>query len=72
MYKYTVCPRIKENGEQWVQMGCYLRKREHWDADFWNNDKEFPNDGSEESNKRLDAYKFACMWLDSQVAKDGK
>ena len=63
-YKYTCCPRIKETGEQLIQMGCHLRTREEWEGDFWNNDNEFPNDGSEESNNRLIAFKLACAWLD--------
>jgi len=64
IYTYVCCPRLKSNGEQWIQMGCFLRKREDWERDFWNNNREFPNDNSQKSNDRKKAFDFACLWLD--------
>jgi hypothetical protein len=48
-------------------MGCYLLKREEWEANFWNNVGEFPNDGSKKSEDRKMAFEFACRWLDSNI-----
>ena len=45
-------------------MGCSLRTVEEWDANFWNNNEEFPNDGSEKSKLRLFAYETAKRWFD--------
>ena len=64
LYKYAVSA-YNSDGVDWVQLGCYLRKREDWDKDFWNNNSEFPNDNSDKSNSRLRAYKIACAFLDS-------
>ena len=69
-YSYTCTPQIKANGDQWVQMGCYLRSRADWDKDFWNNPGEFPNDGSVKSQARLTAYRMACLWLDANSKKE--
>jgi UDP-3-O-[3-hydroxymyristoyl] glucosamine N-acyltransferase len=65
-YRYSCCPQITKTGEQWVQMGCYLRTRTDWDKDFWNNHGDFPNNGSAKSKARMTAYKMACLWLDAQ------
>jgi hypothetical protein len=46
-------------------MGCYLRTRAEWDADFWNNPNEFLDHESKESQARLRAYKVACYFLDN-------
>lgn len=68
LYKYIVIPFISEDGRKYVKMGCFTRTIEEWDADFWNNDKEFPNDGSEKSNLRLFAYETAKRWF--EIIKD--
>jgi len=64
LYKYQVWAIIAEDDSEWVRMGCFFRKREDWENDFWNNDNEFPNDNSEDSNMRLAAFQFACKWID--------
>ena len=64
IYKYVVIPIISEEGEKYVTMGCYLRKLSEWEADFWNNPNEFPNDNSEKSNLRLFAFETAKKWFD--------
>ena len=58
-YKYTAAAYLDESLGLWtVQLGCYMRSVAAWDADFWNNPNEFPNDGSEKSNARLRAYRM--------------
>ncbi len=66
LYKYQVWAIIAEDDSEWIRMGCFFRKREEWNKNFWNNDKEFPNDNSEGSNMRLAAFNFACKWIDER------
>jgi hypothetical protein len=63
LYRYLVIPYITEENEMRVKMGCYDRSLAEWDADFWNNDNEFPNNGSYESECRLMAFNTAKQWL---------
>lgn len=67
VYDYVCCPRITEENKQIIQLGCHIRSREAWEADFWNNPKEFPNDGSKASQRRMLAFKLACAWLDGEM-----
>lgn len=64
LYKYAVGAYCSGNVE-YIQLGCYMRTRKEWEDNFWNNEKEFPNDNSEASNQRLNAFKIACFFLDS-------
>ena len=64
LYDYVVIPIISKDNIKWVKMGCYLRTVEDWDKDFWNNNNEFPNNGSEKSNMRLFAYETAKKWFE--------
>ena len=66
LYRYQVWAIIAEDDSEWIRMGCFFRKREEWENDFWNNDEEFPNDNSEASNMRLAAFNFACKWIDER------
>ena len=66
LYKYQVWAIIAEDDRECVRMGCFFRKREEWENDFWNNDREFKNDNSENSNMRLAAFNFACKWIDER------
>ena len=72
LYLYVVIPYITEENVKRVKMGCYDRTIEEWDADFWNNDKEFPNNGSFISNQRLLAYQTAKQWLQLAEAEINK
>ncbi len=63
LYKYVVIPFISKEDEKYVKMGCFTRKLSDWESDFWNNDNEFPNDGSEKSNLRLFAFETAKKWF---------
>ena len=66
LYKYQVWAIIAEDDSEWIRLGCFFRKREEWNENFWNNDKEFKNDNSEASNMRLAAFNFACKWIDER------
>jgi hypothetical protein len=37
---------------------------EKWAANFWNNNKEFPNNGDTPSKLRWLAYQTCLQWLD--------
>ncbi len=64
LYKYLVIPFISEDDVKYVKMGCFTRKLSDWESDFWNNDKEFPNDDSVKSNLRLFAFEIAKKWFE--------
>jgi len=64
VYQYVVIPYILEDGEQRVKMGCHDRSIAEWDTNFWNNDGEFPNNGSVKSNLRVIAYDTAKKWIE--------
>ena len=64
LYLYYIIAYITETNEHRVKMGCHDRSVTEWDADFWNNNNEFPNDGSFKSKQRLLAYNFAKQWLE--------
>lgn len=66
LYRYQVWAIIAEDNSEWIRLGCFFRKREEWNENFWNNDEEFPNDNSEDSNMRLAAFNFACKWIDER------
>ena len=66
LYKYQVWAIIAEDDSEWIRLGCFFRKREEWNENFWNNDNEFKNDNSEDSNMRLAAFNFACKWIDER------
>ena len=66
LYKYQVWAIIAEDDSEWIRLGCFFRKREEWNENFWNNDNEFKNDNSEGSNMRLAAFNFACKWIDER------
>ena len=64
LYRYVVIPFIGEDNKKYIKMGCYTRKLSEWEVDFWNNNNEFPNDGSEKSRLRLFAFETAKRWLE--------
>ncbi len=68
LYKYDALVIISEENEVFIKMGCYFRKKEEWDRDFWNNTYEFPNDKSIKSELRKFAYETACKW--AKLMKD--
>jgi len=67
IYQYVVIPYILESGECRVKMGCHDRSVKEWDANFWNNENEFPNDGSVKSELRVIAYNTAKAWIELQL-----
>ena len=50
------------NDELRIRLGCHDRTITEWDRDFWNNDKEFP-ENSEAGQNRLRIYKFMKEYL---------
>ncbi len=66
LYKYLVMPVIAEDGTEWVCLGCHFRTVADWDANFWNNNSEFPNAGDAASKDRWNAYQAALGWLQSR------
>jgi len=64
LYTYIVIPYITEDNEKRIKLGCHDRLLSEWESDFWNNNDEFPNDGSIKSESRLMAFKSAKMWFE--------
>lgn len=65
LYQYPVSAYKDKDGNDVIQLGCHVRTCDEWESDFWNNNNEFPNDGSEHSEARLRAYKVACFFLNN-------
>ena len=64
IYDHPCGAWIEEKRGEIIQLGCFTRTRKEWENDFWNNEKEFPNDNSDNSNARLRAFKMCCNFLD--------
>ena len=64
LYDYVVIPYITDGGVKRVKMGCHNRTLDEWNADFWNNNSEFPNNGSEKSMLRVMAFETAKRWFE--------
>ena len=64
LYKYDCASIISEDDKQYIRLGCFTRLVSEWDADFWNNEKEFPNDGSLNSQYRVIAFEFCKKWIE--------
>jgi uncharacterized protein YjbI with pentapeptide repeats len=67
LYTYIVIPYITEENETRVKMGCHDRSLKEWEENFWNNNSEFPNDGSLKSNMRLMAFEVAKKWIELTI-----
>jgi len=63
LYEYIVIPFVTENGEKRIIMGCHNRSEQEWIESFWNNNNEFPNDGSLKSECRVMGFKTAQAWF---------
>ena len=63
LYAYLAMPVIAEDGTEYVRLGCHFHKVSEWEENFWNNDQDFPNDGSAKSQERLMAYRTCLEWL---------
>jgi uncharacterized protein YjbI with pentapeptide repeats len=64
LYKYLSMPIVAEDGKYYIKLGCHLRSVEEWENDFWNNNNEFPDDGSIKSHLRVLAFETAKKWLE--------
>ena len=71
LYRHVVSGHVDDDGKETVQMGCFKRTRQEWEADFWNNPKEFSDDGSDESEARFRAFKVVCFFFDQLKNKNG-
>ncbi len=63
LYKYLCIPIIDNKGNEYIKLGCFTRSLSEWESDFWNNDDEFPNDKSIDSELRKLAYETCKKWL---------
>ena len=61
LYRYTVQAVVFEDGAPWVRMGCLWKSVKEWDKIGIRNSNpsEFPDNGSEKSEGRVRAFKFA-------------
>ncbi|MCP4987223.1 MAG: pentapeptide repeat-containing protein [Colwellia sp.] len=64
LYRYTVMPVIDQEGNEYIRLGCYFRTIDDWEMDFWNNNRDFPNDGSIDSELRKLAYETGKRWIE--------
>lgn len=60
LYIYQCWAIVSDKGIPWVRMGCKWKTVEEWDSIGVRNSNpgEFPNDGSEESERRVRAFEF--------------
>ena len=65
-YKYSAHALLHKDGDATIRLGCFTRSRKEWEENFWNNDREFPNDGSEGSEMRLFLFNMICLWTDKK------
>jgi hypothetical protein len=57
LYKYSCILFIAENNDIYIKMGCFTRKKEDWESDFYNNNSEFP-EGAQQTLLRKNALDF--------------
>ena len=65
LYKYHVSAHYNR-GVPYIQLGCFLRTLKEWEDNFWNNTKEFPDNGSEKSEARKFAFDIAKQTLNKK------
>ena len=63
IYKYLCMPIISNEGKEYIRLGCYTRLLSEWESDFWNNNNEFPDNGSLDSELRKLAFKTCKKWI---------
>ena len=64
LYKYVCASIVSENDKKYIKLGCHTRLLSEWNSDFWNNEDEFPNDGSEKSQLRELAFETCKKWFE--------
>ena len=70
LYKHIVMPLIKEDGSEFIRLGCFTRSVQDWATNFWNNPREFPNNGDMPSKLRWLAYQTCLRWL--EINREGE
>ena len=61
LYIYQCWAIVSDKGIPWVRMGCKWKTVEEWDSIGIRNSNpgQFPDDGSDESERRVRAFEFA-------------
>lgn len=67
LYRYNVLAIVSVDGTWYVALGCHCRTVDEWRADFWNNVKEFPDDGKMPTVERKFALETAIRCIDIHV-----
>ena len=62
LYQYDTVALLSEEDEKYIGLGCHFRTVDDWEKDFWNNNREFPNDGSVKSKLRVFAFETLKNW----------
>jgi len=61
LYKHSCILFIAENNDIYIKMGCFTRKKEEWETDFYNNNSEFP-EGAQQTILRKNALDFVINY----------
>jgi hypothetical protein len=74
LYKYSVEIAVCTDGSVIVKMGCKELTPQEWERNWFNNDSEFPNDGSAKTKHRIAAYQFAVGYarIEGWIDANGK
>jgi uncharacterized protein YjbI with pentapeptide repeats len=62
LYRYKVEAMLTDDNQVMIRLGCHTQTLEEWSKDFFNNDDEFPNDGSAKTKHRINAFQFAVNY----------
>lgn len=68
IYKYFVFCYKTDKGN-FIEMGCKRLNIDEWNKNFWNNEKEFPNNGNVESERRKIAFEICLKWFELNEKK---
>jgi len=74
LYKYTVEIAVCTDSSVIVKMGCKELTLQEWETNWFNNDGEFPNDGSAKTKHRIAAYNYSVNYarIEGWIDRDGK
>ena len=72
LYEYQCWAFVTDSGVPWVRMGCLCKSLSDWDASGGirlSNLREYPDDGSEKSERRVRAFEFTRAETERMAAK---
>ena len=71
LYNYQCWAVVTEAGAPWIRMGCLFKSLADWDAIGIrsSNPSEFPDNGSEKSERRVRAFAFTRDAVERMVAE---